>query len=673
MDKEQDPIESQTDVLIVGAGPSGLMAAYWMARFGVNARIIDKHETEVFVGHADGLRQRTLELFDSMGFQHRVLQEGSISFEANIWVPGPQGKIIRHGIMNIGKVDESPFHNTRLNQGRLERFMLDSIRETSDLEVERSVLAESLEYDENLENDPNAYPITVQVRVRSKDESNPSSGRKSAAESESTRNGILPDKRTGLVEHRKPTKTKVETIKARYLIGCDGAHSWTRRQLGIPTEGSDTDHIWGVVDVVPLSDFPDVRRVCVVTNAAGTILVIPRERNLVRFYVPVQVCEAGATDRFDRSTITPDVIRSRLQAILAPYSFDFKICDWWTAYQVGQRIATQSTKGNRIFLAGDAVHTHSPKMGLGMNMSMQDGFNIGWKIALSVAGALRPDVLQTYALERHPLAEMLLDFDRHWSPMFTERKDNVSDAKAKEIAAIAGMFEDFADGWKVFYPPSCLVWKSEGQDDGPPFARHMIPGERVRPAKIRNQADGVTQWTTRVLESDGRFRILVLAGDVLNPMQKRRVEILGQVLAGKSELGASPLDRYVTVPGRFKSLVDVFTVHTSPWKEVEFFDFPEALRPFDQFQGWAYSKIWCDGPCDVDRYCDGAAYEKWGVDRVLGALVVIRPDQYIGWVGELGDVAELTQYLDGVLVKKPTDGAKLPAENLKIEEGYAAE
>ncbi|KAJ5576926.1 Monooxygenase FAD-binding [Penicillium sp. DV-2018c] len=674
MDKEQHPIESKTDVLIVGAGPSGLMAAYWMARYGVNARIIDKHDTEVFIGHADGLRARTLELFDSMGFQHRVLHEGSVSFEANIWAPGPRGILMRHNVMDISKVDESPFCNTRLNQGRLERFILDSIRDTSsDLKVERSVMAESLEYDETLENDPNAYPITVKVRVLGKAESNSPGGPQSAAKSESTPDDLLPDSRTGMVGRQKRTTIRVETIRTRYLIGCDGAHSWTRKQLDVPVEGSNTDHIWGVVDVVPLSNFPDVRRVCVVTNAAGTILVIPRERNLVRFYVPVQVCEAGATDRFDRSTITPEVIKLRLQAILTPYTFDFKICDWWTVYQVGQRIATQSTKGNRIFLAGDAIHTHSPKMGLGMNMSMQDGFNVGWKIALSVAGALKPEVLQTYALERHPLAEMLLDFDRHWSPMFTEDKDNMSEAKAKEIAVIAGKFEDFADGWKVFYPPSCLVWKSESESDGPAFARHMVAGERVRPVKLRNQAEGITQWTTRVMESDGRFRLLVLAGDVRHPMQKRRVEILGEVLAGKSETVASPLDRYVEVPNRFKSVIDVLTVHSSPWKEVEFFDFPGVLRPFDQFKGWAYDKIWCDDACGFDKYCDGAAYEKWGVDRVLGALVLVRPDQYIGWVGELGDVADLTRYLDGILIKRSTDEAKPHEDNPKVEEGYAGE
>lgn len=390
-------------------------------------------------------------------------------------------------------------------------------------------------------------------------------------------------------------------------------------------------------------------------NAAGTILVIPRECGLVRFYVPVQTCEADTTDRFDRSKITPELIRERVQAIFAPFTFDFKECSWWTVYQVGQRIATQSTKDNRIFLAGDAVHTHSPKMGLGMNLSMQDGFNVGWKIALAVAGTLKPEILDTYATERHPLAEMLLDFDRHWSPMFTDRKPGAGDTKASDMALVAGRFEDFADGWKVFYPASSLVRKAEDNAEFA-FARHMIPGERVRPVKLRNQADGGTRWTTRALESDGRFRILVLAGDIRNPMQKQRIETLSQGLAGQTGSGISPLGRYLEIPGRFKSPVDVLTIHASPWKEVEFFDFPEILRSLDPVNGWAYDKIWCDDACMFDRYCDGTAYEKWGVDQVLGALVVVRPDQYIGWVGELGDVEELTQYLDGILVKKSPTG-----------------
>ena len=316
---------------------------------------------------------------------------------------------------------------------------------------------------------------------------------------------------------------------------------------------------------------------------------------------------------------------------------------------MGQRIATKFTKGDRIFLAGDAVHTHSPKMGLGMNMSMQDGFNVGWKIALAVAGTVKHEILATYNLERYPLAEMLLDFDRHWSPMFTDQKpSDEKDTKTAAMFDIAGKFEDFADGWKVFYPGSCLICKPVSEA----VARYIVPGERLKPVKLRNQAEGGTKWTTRLLESDGRFRILVLAGDIRNPMQKGRLETLCQVLAGQFTSKLSALDRYVSIPGCYDSPIDVVTIHSAPWKESEFFDFPEILRPFDLVRGWAYDKVWCDDSCIFDRYCDGTAYEKWGVDWVLGALVVVRPDQYIGWVGELGDVDEMTEYLDNILVRK---------------------
>lgn len=379
--------------------------------------------------------------------------------------------------------------------------------------------------------------------------------------------------------------------------------------------------------------------------------MIPRERGLVRFYVPVQVCEAGASDRFDRSIITPKLIQSRAQAILAPFTLEFQYCDWWTVYQVGQRIATQLTKGDRIFLAGDAVHTHSPKMGLGMNMSLQDGFNLGWKVALTAAGTTRPEILKTYDLERHPLAKMLLEFDRHWVTMFLNDDPKQSDTKARSMASMAARFEDFAHGWNVYYPPSNIV--SKAPEDGEfSISRNMVAGERIHPVKLRNQADGCPQWTTGLLKSDGRFRILVLAGDMRRPTQKQCIESLGQALTSKSASGSTFLDRYAGIPGRLESPVDIFTIHCAPWRQVEFFDFPEILRPLSMTTGYAYDKIWCDDACVFDRYCDGKAYGTWGVDKVLGALVVVRPDQYIGWVGRLGDMEGMINYLDGILVRK---------------------
>lgn len=123
-----------------------------------------------------------------------------------------------------------------LSQGRLERFILDSIKQHSDLEIERGIIAESLEYEETLEADPNAYPITVKLRTLSEEEANAPSGL--------DRSNLLPDDWDDLIQKSRERQTKTEIVKAKYLIGCDGAHSWTRKQVNIPLEGSSTDHIW---------------------------------------------------------------------------------------------------------------------------------------------------------------------------------------------------------------------------------------------------------------------------------------------------------------------------------------------------------------------------------------------------------------------------------------------
>lgn len=151
-------------------------------------------------------------------------------------VPGPNGNLIRQGPFCSSKVNESPLHNMLLSQGRLERFILDSIKQYSDLEIERGIIAESFEYDETLEGDPDAYPITVQLRTLSEEEAN--------SPSALDRSNLLPDDWDDLIQKSRKRQTKTEVVKVKYLIGCDGAHSWTRKQVNIPLEGSSTDHIW---------------------------------------------------------------------------------------------------------------------------------------------------------------------------------------------------------------------------------------------------------------------------------------------------------------------------------------------------------------------------------------------------------------------------------------------
>ncbi|PYI06822.1 phenol 2-monooxygenase [Aspergillus sclerotiicarbonarius CBS 121057] len=632
--------ESSTDVLIIGAGPSGLAVAYWMAQYGINARIIDKRGTKLFRGHADGLRSRTLELFDSMGFAHRVMEEGYHAAAFMFWRPDGNGGLQRTGQQKSNIHTSSPYRMALLTQGRVERFFLDAIRGTSSLDVERGVIGESLSYDESLENDPQAYPITVKLRTLSEEEATPA-----------PIPGIAPyhpapDDREDLVQKRKHEVGTVETIRAKYLIGCDGAHSWTRKQLDIPFEGSHLDHIWGVMDVVPITDFPDIRWPSSIDGPHGHLLMITREGNLVRLYVPLQEEDEVVADSFDRSAVTLEMLRERVQKIMAPFYFDFKICHWWAAYQVGRRLTPTINKG-RMYLAGDAVHTHSPKIGLGMNMSIQDGFNLGWKLGLVLKGMASPSILDTYASERHQLAQMVLDFDKKWASFFLKKAKQerqglvVSQEEQDEMqAAMKEVFTEnelFAEGHVSFYKSSPLVHKGSTA-----MAKHLTAGERFPAAFIRNQADGQPWWTTRLLKSDGRFRILLLTGDV-------RLQDQQSCMLTLSERLTELLRRFTPPEQKLDSVIEVKAIHSAPVDQVELSDFPPVVRQFDENEGWDYTKVWSDSECFWDQQCKGNAYETWGVDRSRGAMVALRPDQHVGWMGELDDVAGVTEYFEGIL------------------------
>ncbi|KAB8068446.1 FAD binding domain-containing protein [Aspergillus leporis] len=576
--------ESYTDVLIIGAGPSGLAAAYWMARYGVDARIIDRRNTKVFRGHADGLRAGTIELFDSMGFQHRLAYEGMEVGEWGVWGPDENGQLKRQKLYHSHSLDGLPYRTIALGQGRIERFILDTIKDCSNLEVERGVRTESLEYDESLEDSYEEYPITVRLRTLTKEEA--SIGLTCGDAQSLSRDDVAADDVEDLDPSRKNEPGTVETVKAKYIIGCDGAHSWTRKQLGIPSTGATMEHIWGVIDVVPITNFPDVRRGITVASEQGTLLLVPRERQLVRFYVPLVEFD-GSLGRFDRSSITLDMIREKVQELLKPYRFDFKVCDWWTTYQIGQSLAQKFTKG-RIYLAGDAAHTHSPKVGLAL-------------VAQEVA---HPSILDTYEPERLRIAEMLVDFDRRFSPLFAKQPGNLDLDSRKKYEAMKGVLnstELFAEGLMSQYEDSLLVHRC-------------------------------------------RFRILLLAGDIRVEAQKRRVLAFGEYLTSAN----SVLRRFASNNRGLNAAIEVVTIHSAPVEEVELFDFPEVFQSLNENNGCDYDRVWSDGDCQWDGQCNGIAYEKWGADRLKGALVALRPDQFIGWMGGLEDVDGLSRYFAGI-------------------------
>lgn len=327
----------------------------------------------------------------------------------------------------------------------------------------------------------------------------------------------------------------------------------------------------------------------------------------------------------------------------------------------------------RVFLAGDAVHTHSPKAGQGMNVSMQDTFNLGWKIALAAKGTAPRSILKTYQSERRRIAKDLIDFDHRFSRLFSGRPaKDVMDEEGIDMAVFKDAFVKgnmFASGLSVDYGPSNLVTKpgdplalADGakvvSPPGAPVSEELfakrqalasgVPvGKRFNSIKVLNQSDARPWHFQERLKADGRFRIVLFAGKVLEPAQKERVNKFAAAL----DAPGSFLHRATPEGAKIDSVIEVLTIHASKRTDTELLtDFPDILHPFDAQTGWDYNKVYVDD----ESYHEGCgdAYEKYGVNPERGAVVAVRPDQYVGWVGDLEDFGDLEKYFEGCLVLK---------------------
>ncbi|BGP34602.1 hypothetical protein JCM10296v2_006424 [Rhodotorula toruloides] len=640
---------SLVDVAIIGAGPAGCMAADVLSRFsarGLTVRVFDKRSAKLDNGQADGLNSRTLEIFESLGFIENIEKEGSRMSEINFWNPCPEtGRLVRTAKIPDTIPGLSRFQQTILHQGRVEANLLEDALKHSNgtIAPERSMLPESLSIDESLVTDHDSHPITLQVRHLSEEESNPDAykGDEKGVRSGLFRSSLLSAEEEEALYKKGEKAQRVETVKARYLIGCDGAHSWTRRQLGVKMLGDQTNFVWGVLDLVPRTNFPDIRMRCAIHSAnAGSIMVIPQERDLVRLYIqlPIQV-KPG--EYLDKSKVTPDSILDTARKILHPYTLDYEHIDWFTGYHIGQRLTESFGAHNRVFLAGDACHTHSPKAGQGMNTSMQDTWNLCWKLGSVALGLAKPELLQTYSDERQVVAKTLIDFDTKFSKLFSGKPASATDVDEgvdlKEFKDVFATGNLFAAGMSINYGDSIVVGK-DGSRGAVASKQHLalkLPvGERFYSAQVVNQASATADQLTTRIPFTGAFRLLVFPGDITKPEAKERLQKLADYLDSPE----SVVSKYTPSDLPRWAVIDPVTIHCAERTEVELYDFPQPSI----FHPHNYKRIYCDGPSY--HRGDGKAYETYGISKEEGAIVVVRPDQYTGLVVGLNDTDLLDAY-----------------------------
>lgn len=309
-----------------------------------------------------------------------------------------------------------------------------------------------------------------------------------------------------------------------------------------------------------------------------------------------------------------------------------------------------------------------------MNVSMQDAYNLGWKVALAAKKVAPRSILKTYQSERRRVAQDLIEFDHRFSRLFSGRpatdvmdEEGISMAEFKDAFVKGNMF---ASGLSVDYGPSNLVVKPGDalkQADGdkvvtPPgvevsedtFAKKQglatgLPvGMRFNSFKVLNQACARPWHFQERLKADGRFRVVLFAGKIVDPAQKERVDKFAAAL----DAPGSFLRRATPEGAKIDSVIEVLTIHSSKRTDTELLrDFPDILHPFDSQTGWDYDKVYVDDESYHEGF--GDAYKNYGVDPAKGAVVAVRPDQYVGWVGELEDFGDLEKYFEGCLVLKP--------------------
>ena len=445
-----------TDVLIVGAGPTGLMLAIQLARYGLKPTIIDRHSGPAQQSRAMAVHARTLEIYAKLGVIEEALARGAIAAGFNIWANGHWTARVPFG--DIGR-DLSPYP-----------FVL------------------------MLGQDENEHILGAELRK---------AGIEVAWNTELVALDQKPEQVVATIRHPDGARRKVQ---AKWVAGCDGSRSPVREMNGIGFPGAPYEHTFFVADTEATGSMrPGELNVYLWRD--GFHLFFPmkgRDRWRAIGILPKRL--RGRDDlAFDE--VVPSIQEE------AGANLVFKACDWFSTYRISHR-AAERFRDRRCFLLGDAAHIHSPAGGQGMNTGLQDAYNLAWKLALVVQGRAAPALLDSYEQERVPVAARLLETtDRAFQGIVSEGWFAAL-LRTKVIARIAVLAMRLQPVRRfvfrtisqigIAYPQTSLSQSLAG-----PSARAPKPGDRFPWLRLRFGAgDAVTDLYREM--DDTRFKLLLI-------------------------------------------------------------------------------------------------------------------------------------------------------------------
>ncbi|KHO00048.1 phenol 2-monooxygenase [Metarhizium album ARSEF 1941] len=581
---------SDCQVCVVGAGPAGLMMAATLTRYGIHTEVVDDRADQTPVGRADGLQPKTIETFRQLRLADPLLQRGVRVYDISFWRATQDKPLHRLGreIHYPPVIDVLDPYILLVHQGIVESLFIEDLAKRGK-KVRRNAAFESYE--------SIAKTGLLQINCR-----------------------------TNVTQDKK-------TYTAQYLVGCDGAHSKVRKSIpDVAAIGMSQASIWGVLDGELITDFPDIwSKTLVYSEEHGSILIIPRERNMTRFYIELKT---WATE--DRRQLGQQFVMEQARKIMAPFSVDWKYIEWFGRYQVGQRVASRfSDAHTRVFLAGDASHTHSPKAAQGMNTSMHDSWNLSWKLNLAVRGLAKPVLLESYEEERRKIALDLVNFDY-------EHANQIAGGDAVALAKNFKANVRFISGIGVEYSNSPIN-RIETDSFAIPTG-DARPGCLLPPARVTRYIDSNPVDIQLDIPMLGQFRIFLLTWDVQQaaPFLSTFCQAIAENASFVSQLSAAASKSYAEQPRkgsaediyirpeRYTAVSHLFTfalITTMPKAEIEISDLPAML----QDSRWTF---YLDNIPEQDTR-GALCTNKWLGNLEPGevAIVNVRPDGYVGCLG----------------------------------------
>jgi len=322
---------------------------------------------------------------------------------------------------------------------------------------------------------------------------------------------------------------------------------------------------------------------------------------------------------------------------------------WWSVYEIGQRLTDKfddvpaeeaAARPPSVFIAGDACHTHSPKAGQGMNVSMQDTFNLGWKLASVLRRRAVPRLLHTYSAERRAVAKELIDFDREWSTILASAKGEGEGFDPAETQRYFVQHGRYTAGTATHYRPSLI----SGEPSHQHLAGGFLIGTRLHSAPVIRLADAKPVHLGHVVKADGRWRLFAFAGAEDPAAPNSAIRALCSFLDEGRE---SPVRRYTAQEADIDSVIDVRAVFQQGHRQLAIEAMPSFLLPRKGRYGLIdYEKMFCP-----DLKSGHDIFTMRGIDRKAGCLVVVRPDQYVAEVLPLDATAQLAAFFDAFMLR----------------------